>query len=99
MCEDLKEDMSLDNLPKDYYFELKYEEKAILSLVKIYRYHDDHDRIRHKKEYGKTKELQMTLKEYSNLLIDIYEWKLMMGATGAIQTERILKRIKIQKIN
>ena len=99
ICENLKEEIYSDNNLKDYYFELKYEEKAILRLVKIYRYHDDHDRIRHKKEYGKSKELQMTLKEYSNLLIDIYEWKLMMGATGAIQTERILKRIKIQKIN
>lgn len=99
ICENLKNDTSLDNKTKDYYFELKYEEKAIISLVKIYRYHDDHDRIRHKNIYGKTEELPMTLKEYANLLIDIYEWKLMIGLTGAVQTERMVKRIKIQKIN
>lgn len=38
ICEDLQCDISLDNKPKDYYFELKYEDKVIVSLVKIYQY-------------------------------------------------------------
>ena len=99
ICESLRDNIPPDDKPKDYYFEIKYEEKVIISLVKIYAYHDENDRIRHKKVYGNFEELPMTLKEYCNLLINIYEWKLMVGATGAIRTEGIVKRIKIQKIN
>ena len=99
ICEDIKEDIYTDTLPKDYYFEIKYEDKVIISLVKIYANHDENDRIRHEKVYGKVEELHMTLKEYCNLLIMIYEWKLMIGASGDIRTEEIVKRIKIQKIN
>lgn len=99
ICESLKDNMLLYNSPKDYYFEIKYEDKVIISLVKIYDYRDDNNRIRHKKVYGEVKELPMSLKEYCNILIYIYEWKLMMGATGDIRTERIVNRIKILKIS
>ena len=61
--------------------------------------HDEKGRIRHKNVYGKSEELQITLKEYCNLLINIYESKLMIGTTGAVRIERIFERIKIQKIN
>lgn len=98
MCENLQWDMSLDNKPKDYYFELKYKDKVILSLVKIYQYHDENDRVRHKRVYGKSDELNINLKEYCNLIRMIYEWKLMKGKTGAIRTERIVDRIKILEI-
>ena len=99
MCENLREDIPFDNIPKDYYFELKYEEKVIIRLVKIYQYHNDKGKIRHKKVYGKVEELNMSLKEYCNLLFFIYEGKLMIGGTGDIRTEGILKKIKILKIN
>ena len=99
ICENLKEEIYSDNNLKDYYFELKYEEKAIVTLVKTYMGHDEKGRIRHKNVYGKSKELEITLKEYCNLLIEIYEWKLMIGKTGAVRTERTVARIKIQKIN
>lgn len=99
ICENLKEEIYSDNNLKDYYFELKYEEKAIVTLVKTYMGHDEKGRIRHKNVYGKSEELQITLKEYCNLLINIYESKLMIGTTGAVRIERIFERIKIQKIN
>lgn len=95
ICEDLKSDMHLDSIPKDYYFELKYEDKVIVSLVKIYECHDENDRVRHKRVYGNVDELNINLKEYCNLIRMIYEWKLMKGKTGAILTERIVDRIKI----
>ena len=98
ICEDFICDISLDNTPKDYYFELKYEDKVIVSLVKIYECHDENDRVRHKRVYGKVDELNIDLKEYCNLIRMIYEWKLMKGATGAIRTERIVDRIKILEI-
>lgn len=98
ICEDLKNDMHLNSIPKDYYFELKYEDKVIVSLVKIYKCHDENDRVRHKRVYSKCDELNINLKEYCNLIRMIYEWKLMIGKTGAIQTERMVDRIKILKI-
>lgn len=98
ICENLQWDISLDSMPKDYYFELKYEDKVIISLVKIYECHDVNNRVRHKRISGKCDELNMNLKEYCNLMRSIYEWKLMIGKTGAIQTERIVDRIKILEI-
>ncbi len=97
-CENLQWDISNDSMPKDYYFELKYEDKAIISLVKIYECHDENDRVRHKRVYGKVEELNINLKEYCNLIRMIYEWKLMKGKTAAIRTERIVDRIKILEI-
>ena len=98
ICKELRLDITLNNMLKDYYFELKYEDKAIISLVKIYKYHDENDRVRHKKVYDKCDELNMNLKEYCNLIRMIYEWKLMKGKTAAIRTERIVDRIKILEI-
>ena len=90
ICEDHKCDVTLDSMPKDYYFELKYEDNVIVSL---YECHDENNRVRHKRVYGKCDELNMNLKEYCNLIRSIYEWKLMKGATGAIRTERIIYRV------
>lgn len=98
ICEDLKNDMHLHSTPKDYYFEIKYEDKVIVSLVKIYKCHDENGRVRHKRVYGNVDELNINLKEYCNLIRMIYEWKLMKGKTGAIQTERMVDRIKILEI-
>lgn len=98
ICEDLKCDISLDNIPKDYYFEIKYEDKVIVSLVKIISIHDENDRVRHKRVYGNVDELNINLKEYCNLIRMIYEWKLTKGKIGAIQTERIVDKIKILEI-
>lgn len=98
MCDDLKNDMHLNSTPKDYYFEIKYEDKVIVSLVKIYKCHDENGRVRHKRVYGKCDELNINLKEYCNLIRMIYEWKLMKGKTGAIRTERMVERIKILEI-
>ena len=98
ICEDHKCDVTLDSMPKDYYFELKYEDNVIVSLVKIYECHDENGRVRHKRVCGICDELNMNLKEYCNLKRRIYEWKLMKGATGAIRTERKIDRIKILEI-
>jgi hypothetical protein len=99
ICDYITRDIYSDTKLKDYYFEIKYEEKLIISLIKIYAYYDDEkDRIRHKKIYGKVEELNMNLKEYCNLIINIYEWKLAIGKTSDIQTEKLAEKIKIQYI-
>ena len=98
MCETLRSNITRGSMPKDYYFELNYEDKAIISLVKIYECHDENDRVRHKNIYDEVEELNINLKEYCNLIRMIYEWKLMKGKTAAIRTERIVDRIKILEI-
>lgn len=99
ICEDITRDIYSDTELKDYYFEIKYEEKLIISLIKIYEYYDDEkDRIRHKKIYGRVEEFNMDLKDYCNLIINIYNWKLSKGKTSDIQSERLAEKIEIQYI-
>lgn len=98
-CREVRDNGHIDIDAKDYYFDVEYiDNKIIIKLIHIYQYTDDNNRIKHNKVSKKIAEINASIEEFCNVLIDIYEIKLQVGCIGDIQLENLIKRIHVNKI-
>lgn len=98
-CREVRDNGHIDIDAKDYYFDVEFiDNKIIIKLIHIYQYADDNNRIKHNNVSKKIAEINASIEEFCNVLIDIYEIKLQVGCIGDIQLEYLIKRINVNKI-
>lgn len=98
-CREVRDNGQIDIDAKDYYFDVEFiDNKIIIELIHIYQYTDDNNRIKHNNVSKKIAEINASIEEFCNVLIDIYEIKLQVGCIGDIQLEYLIKRINVNKI-
>ena len=99
-CKEVRDNGHIDVDAKDYYFDVEYiDNNIIIQLIHIYQYTDDNNHIKHKKVSKKITEINASIKEFCNVIIEIYEIKLQVRGIGSIQLENLIKRIHVNKIN
>ena len=96
ICENIIDNSQYDRNAHDYYFEISYDNNLKIDLVHIYQYYNEDNKIKHKRTYKRIDQIDMSLKEYCDFLIQFYESKLNMEELGTPR-RKVYKRIKIRR--